>query len=47
MLRNFPNILGVASFALAVAICLLATSGAGKAQDFPATHDTAPICQAY
>jgi hypothetical protein len=32
-MRNFPHIFGVACFALAVAICLLAGARAGKAHD--------------
>ena len=36
MIRNFSDILGAAAFALAIAICLLATVGPGKAQDFTA-----------
>ena len=31
MIRNFSDILGAAGFALAVAVCLLATVGASKA----------------
>jgi hypothetical protein len=34
MLRNFSDILGAAGFALAIAICLLATVRASKAQTF-------------
>jgi hypothetical protein len=36
MIRNFSDILGAAVFALAIVICLLATVGPGKAQDFTA-----------
>jgi hypothetical protein len=36
MIWNFSDILGAAAFALAIAICLLATVGPGKAQDFTA-----------
>jgi hypothetical protein len=44
MIRSLSDILGATVFALAVAICLLATVGAGKAQDFTAGQRT--ICSA-
>ena len=36
MIRNFSSILGAAGFALAVAVCLLATVGDSKAGQFAA-----------
>jgi hypothetical protein len=48
MLRNFSDILGAAGFALAIAICLLATVGASKAQNFSAQQraNLSPACTA-
>jgi hypothetical protein len=36
MIRNLSDILGAAAFALAIAICLLASAGPSKAEDFTA-----------
>ena len=36
MIRNFSEILGAAGFVFAIAVCLLAMIGAGKAAEFAA-----------